>query len=458
MRSRSRFTVAVFVSILAGASAPAQAQLYPFPGRNTSPPVICTTCALPNRGLPTAAYKAPLAFVGRYVDSQSTLSVQNRGMRTVRARKIRVAPTGRIYIGLGEAIGGYRLDRFFVSTLRVPMVPASVMGTGEAFSGRSPIEKIARPDSFFYAEAGQSSWVADAPDAQVVIGDFDVDDRGYLYVGTKLFGWGVEMERGVAGHMAFMCQNFEDVIGESVVSLRTGGKYYVVISDAKLPGAAAMLRDVTVPSRPLFVMTRKGAQHGILKWAKFDPGSRLAVIGADGKVRIYDYADYVKSGIVRETIAPPAGKSFTDLTFDERGTLWITESGAAGTSSSLWRLTPTATAATGYVKQTLDIYGSPFSPERIAVGGGFIAVAGRESIGKVNAMDIRLFRIGTTGIPTLVDTGGFFRNYYYKAPAGFAGPGPYMGLNDLAIITQGGKRYLLHSAMGLGDVFEITGS
>jgi hypothetical protein len=448
--------VAGAVFIVATLVHPLQAQTYPFPGKVGSPPVLCTTCAKPKKNLPTAAYKAPLDYVGRYVDSQTTLSVQNVGMRTVRARDIDSnADTGRICIGLGEAVGCYKLDRFFTK-LTAPMVPCSVIGCKTAH-GRNPLEKIVKPDSFFYAEAGQSAWAVTLVDAQVVMGDFDLDDRGFVYVGTKLFGWGVEKDTGGPGHMAFVSQNVEDtVVGESVISLKTGGKYYVVISDGARAGAATLIRDVTVPATPLPIATRTGVQHGILAWSKFNGGSRLAVLSSDGKVRIYDYAAYVGSGIARETIDPPPTKNFTDVSFDESGTLWVTESGAAGTSSSLWRISPSITAVSGYVREALDVYGTTFSPDMLAVGGGFIAVAGRQKIGTVNAMDVRLFRVGT-GTPTAVDTAGFFRDYYYKAPAGLAGPGPYMGLQDLAIITQGGKRYLLHSAMGLGDVFEITG-
>lgn len=445
------------VLIAAGAVTSSYAQTYPLPGKDTARPVVCATCPAPFRGLPTAAYKAPLLFVGRYVDSQATRSIQNLGMRTVRARKIRVAPTGRIYIGLGDAIGNYRLDRFFTTSLAPPMASCSIMGTGTPVTGRTPLEKIARPESFFYAEAGQSGWEHPTTDTTTVVSDFDVDERGFLYVGTKVFGWGIAKDRGVAGHMAFVSQNRDDaIIAESVISLKMGGKFYVVLSDGGRLASAAFLRDVTVPEAPTPVATRTGVQHGIVVWSKFDAGSRLAVINSDGKARIYDYAAYVTTGTARETIDPPAGKNFTDLTFDESGTLWLTESGAAGTSSVLWRITPSAAAPTGYVRAPLDIYGTPFSPESISAGGGFIAVAGRQRIGTVNAMDVRLFRIGT-GTPVAVDTGGFFRNYYYKPPAGFAGPGQYVAMQDLAIITQGGKRYLLHSAMGLGDVFEITG-
>jgi hypothetical protein len=461
MRFAIRFAAVV---IAAGMFTSLHAQTYPFPGRNTSPPVLCTTCPLPNKNLPTAAYTAPLSFVGRYVDSQTTRAIQNLGMRTVRARKIRVAPTpiGRVYIGLGDAVGNYRLDRFFTTNLTAPMVPCSVMGTGHSFTGRSPgpLEKIVKPDSFFYAEAGQSGWDAKTIDTTSVVSDFDVDDRGFLYVGTKVYGWGIARDRGVAGHMEFVAQNKDDsIVADSVISLKTGGKYFVVLSDGTKAGAAAFIRDVTAPATPGIPLVRRGPAHGIIFWTKFDRDARLAVLSADGKVRVYDYAAYVTTGTARETLAllPATQKKFTDLSFDENGTLWVTESGAAGTFANLWRVSPNATAPTGYVATPLDTYGSAFSPEMIAVGGGFIAVAGRQKVGNANDMDVRLFRVGT-GIPTAVDTGGFFRNYYYKALTGFAAPLANMGQQDLAIITQGGKRYLLHSALGLGDVYEITGS
>jgi hypothetical protein len=435
----------------------AAAQNYPLPGSKSAPLVLCTGCPGASANLPTYPYGTPLAVhVGRIVDSYNTISVQNAGMRTVRARAIRVAPgRNRLYIALGEAVGAYKLDTFFTGKLPQGMVAVNTMYTGSTYQGRSPLEKVAKPDSFFYAEAKGSGWETVLVDGQKGLNDFDVDDRGYLYVATVYFGWGIHFDPGLT--TGFQLPPVLAQVGDpgevsTLVSLKSGTHYYVYLSGTQ----KGTLYDVTDPVLPSYVTNRLGTTNTVLGWAKYDAGSRVAFLNGDGHVRVYTHDAVVLGAAPLADLTPSAGKKFADLSFDDDGNLWVAESttGSTVTSSLLWRLTPTGDA---YAATQLDVYGSVFAPTHIHASAGYIVLAGRGTDGGAasSGTELRLLKM-VDGAPQLVDTDNFFRKYYHAAPAGYAQPiVNYMAPKAVRIMAQGGHTYLIYNANGLGDVFEL---
>jgi hypothetical protein len=443
-----------FAAALLLIATTAAAQNYPLPGSKSAPLVICTGCPGGSVGLPTYPYGTPLVkHVGRIVDSFNTISVQNAGMRTVRARAIRVAPgRNRLYIALGEAVGAYKLDTFFTGKLPQGMVAVNTMVTGSIYQGRSPLERVAKPDSFFYAEAKGSGWITALIDSQKHLNDFDVDDRGYLYVATVYFGWGIHLDPGTttgAQLPPVLAQVADEA--STIVSLKSGTRYYVYLSGTQ----KGTLYDVTDPVLPSYVTNRLGTTNTVLGWAKYEAGSRVAFLNGDGHVRVYTNDAVVAGGAPLADVTPAAGKKFADLSFDDDGNLWLAEAGTGTivTSNLLWRLTPTGDA---YAATQLNVYGSVFAPTHIHASAGYIALAGRGlDGGAVPATELRLLKM-VDGVPQLLDTDNFFRKYYHAAPAGYAQPvQTYMTPKAVRIMAQGGHTYLIYNANGLGDVFEI---
>jgi len=459
---------------------PASAQRYVYPAKKT--PAPCTNClgknafGVANKNLPTWPYDVPFVrHTGRYVDSTTTGNVQNLGIRTVRAGTVRVNKArNKIYITLGEAVGGYPLDTFFSSVLARPMIPVSGLPVGKVPSGRLPLELVAKPDSLFYAESPFSGWVWEAVDTQRVLTDFDSDDRGIVYAGTYQLGWGLarDLSRVSGVAMEYLVQvESTPHVANTVIALKTGGKYYAVVSQNTAGAGMHTIYDVSripVPAAgPQPIVSRPTAKQsplwtlrnaGIVTWAKYDASERLAILDTAGHVRIFDYAAFVNGGAPRVDFAPSStAKQFTDLAFDESGVLWLAEGPGARYASvpTINVLYRAAVSGATYVKAAFNAYGGAFAPQKIAAGGGYVVVAGRAPDAKgVLGSELRLFR-ATGAAPRLVPTGDFIRRYYDAAPAGYADPGPYVGTWGVSLIAQGTTTYLLYSAGGLGDVYEL---
>jgi hypothetical protein len=442
------------------------AQNYPMPGALEDPPVICTGCpgnngaGEPNAGKPTFPFGTPLSVhTGRYVDSQNTLTVQNVGMRTVRAGLVRTAPASRnrLYLGLGATVGAYTLDTFFTGKLQTPMVPVNTIPTGSPYGGRNPYEKLARPDRFFYPEASSPSWNTPIVDSSEVLRDFDVDDRGYVYVATANFAWGIISDPGgTDGSRLPSVWQMTDTNGffgtRTLFSFRVGASYYAYVTNSDWN--QALLMNVTTPASPSILSHRSGVAHGAMAWSKYEAGERVAFIGADGHLRVYTYAGLVAGTAPLVDMTWEGGNFFRDLSFDDDGNIWVAESPSGGvTANVLRKLTPSGDT---YTATTYDIYGSAFSPRWIHASAGYVAVGGQVTANGGQANDLRLLKV-VEGAPQLLDTGGFFANYYHRAPSGFANPAGFSyNLNAVRIVPQGGKTYLFYSALGLGDVFEIS--
>jgi len=476
-----RTVVAILVSLVL--AMPATAQRYVFPGKKT--PAVCSKClgknafGVPNKDLPTWPYDAPfLRHAGRFVDSSTTGNVQNAGLRTVRAGTVRVnRAKNRLYITLGEAVGGYVLDTFFEERLGRPMIPVSGLPLGQTPTKRTPLETVAKPDSLFYAESPFSGWVWSSVDIQRILTDFDSDDRGFVYIGTYQLGWGITRDlsrlSGVAMEYVVQVQSTPHV-ANAVISLKSGGKYYAVVSQNTVGAGRHTIFDVTkipVPAAgPVQLAARPAVtkppavnpvwsskNSGIVTWAKSDARERLAILDTAGHVRIFDYAAFLSGAAPRADFIPvSAAKAFVDLTFDEAGTLWIAEGPTPryANPQNFNALYRAKESGAGYTRETVDVFGGPFTPFKISAAAGYVVVAGKAPDAK-NVLGAELRLLNVTATPKLVPTGPFIRNFYAAGPAGYADPGETVDTWAVTLVSQGAATYLLYSAGGLGDVFQL---
>jgi hypothetical protein len=429
------------------------------PGASWEPAVLCTGCVSKNAdgqfnaGLPTFPYGPPFSdFVGRIVDSTTTGDLQGGGMRTVRARIVRIAPSlNRIYIQLGSTIAAYSLDTFFSGKLLEPMVALNTIWTGQQYGGRDPFETLAKPDAFFYAEHVDSGWQLLSSDGQDRLYDFDFDDRGYLYIATGLYGMGIQQDDGrVDGtHLPFIWQNLSDQ-SDVVFSMKIENTYYIVRSRFDYDQSTMAISNVTNPSSPVSLSSRSGPQHAFRSWAKNENAGHVALRNEDNHVRVYTYAALVAGTAPLVDLAPSSGKRFADLAFDESGNLWVAEASSALTSNVLWKLTPNAST---YDQTTFDVYGGNFSPLQLDAAGGWIAVAG--SVANPYTTEVRLLKVNESGAPVLQDTNNFFRSYYHRAPLGYAQVKYYAATKEIRIVVQGAKTYLIYNVDSLGDVYQF---
>ncbi len=486
MNLRFSFTKASLALLLFVLCLPALAQTHTMPGKTQ---VTCNGClglnahSEVNDGKPTVAYGDPLTrHVGRLVDSANTESMQCFACRTVRAGKILIARTRRgnapprAYIQMGEAVAAYNLDTFF--SVKLPAGPESVNKwvTGGRYSRRAgmPFETVIVPDSYVNPEAdrGTGGWTeGSAGDDQYIYGDHDYDDRGYVYATFSVYGWGIVKDSGESGgaKLPLVKQVYDvgsttSVEPEVIVVLKSGSKYYALISPRSANAVA--IYDVTNPAAPVKTTFREGKPWGIKKservglagWAK-DSTGRLAFIGGDGRVRIFEPADFVAGGT--PLIEIRGKNTINHIAFDESDNLWIAEGTTGGATSNVLR--KYTRSGSTYTETVYDSpYGSgAFSPLNMHVAEGHIVLAGwGKNADGGDALDLRLLKIEGTNVRN-IDLGGYFMKYYHYAPNGFAQPqakpANYVSIpRGVQIIEWGNKTYLMYNTFGMGDVYEIS--
>jgi PKD repeat protein len=464
------------LTVLLLVSSPLLAQNYPMPTKVGEQQTVCTGCAgtnsagEPNSGKPTYQYNAPLSdFVGRFHDSNSTKSVQNKGMRTLRAGKVRMAgqrgtAPPRIYIQMGETFAAYGFDSFF-SRLGEPLTAVNQIDTPNRifpWGGRTPFEQILMLDAYFYPEGSAANWQVPLADNQDRLRDFDWDDRGNIYVAEDEFGWGLIKDSGQSNAAVFtnvfqILDDASNVTPTTVIHLKSGSEYYAFTS---FDGADRVAKyNVTNVSAPAYdgVRVTTNGSTGILRWAKDDTARVLAVVNRDKKLRLYDYDAYINGTGPMAVISPiGSGATVKDAAFDDKGDLWVLESSASGlptSSNAIHKLTKTS----GYSDTVIsNAFTGTFFPVSLHANQGYVAVAG---LGAGYIGDVYLFKINGSSLQ-LLDTDGFFRKFYHSAPSGYAEPGIYTDTpqNEIRIIKNGTKTYLFYSPFGMGDVFQLEGS
>lgn len=446
-------------------SAAASGQTHPFPGSTTGPLVICTPCrgfnsaAEENEGKPTFPYDLPLAkHAGRWLSSEQVPSVQNVGMRTIRAGDELRIRGNRLYLKLGATIGVYPLDIFFTSRLSEPMIPVTKLVTGYRYGQRSPFERLARPDAWIYPEAKTSGWEGlQLFDSYERLADFDVDDRANVYYASNIWGWGIHHDDGRSSmtHLPFVARVPDSTWNNQITHLFTmkvGQSYYAYVSSS----LEARLYDVTDAAQPVLLSKRPANRRVFRGWAKHDASGRVAFVNSENALLVYSYAGLAGNGAPLLAQAPVAGRAFMDVAFDEDGTLWAVEAPSSTTtwSTVLWRFTA---GPLGYQAETWPVDPGLFHGLVINAGAGYVTLGGKSKTATETRSDARLYRIAG-GTPEPVDTGNYFPNYYASAPAGFADPYKYTNQTPhLFPIEHAGRTYLIYAGYGLGDVFELAG-
>lgn len=433
----------VFVALLTILSASAVlAQPHALPSKDGA---VCSTCMVPNRGKRTPAVPDPLRFVGRFVDSANTGNAQNMGIRTVRAQRVRFAGD-RIYVEYGEAVAAFSRAQFFAA-IRQPLSPVGVLRTGNTVRRYEyPVEKVAAPSTFFYAEARSSGWSFAPLDLQEVISDFDADGTGNVVVGTHPWGWGIARDANAFADtrlMTFVSQVKDTpIVPYSVISI---APYAIISTPVVTPSATSLLvYNVNEPARPRVTSARKGRENAIITWAKDERTRRVAVVNGASELRVYGYDAMITGGAPLYKFSPAPRKTFRDVVFDENGTLWAVE------AYRLWQITPDG-------KSTMHDLGN-FAPERVAVRRSLVVIGGYAARNKT---EVHMYRLASSGLQEIETQDFFFRYYHDKAPpAGIASASAYLpaytSLMAVNLIEHDGKLFLIYSANGLGDVYEIA--
>jgi PKD repeat protein len=462
--------LALAVTLLLVSMQSVFAQNYPMPGKQGQTPVVCTGCkdnnssGQLNDGLKTWPYASPLVnHTGRFLDANFVVNFQFPP-RTLRARRIRVArqqrgsAPPRLYIQLGSSIGVYTLDKFFSQTLPAGLVSVNTLAGTAKRPGYTP-EKVARWDAYVDPET-EPAWDTPTADGQDRLFDFDVDDRGYLYVAAGFFGWGIVRDNGEtsANQLHLVDQTLTDgsiADPRIITAFRSGSRYYALVSDDNNM-IGRHIWDVTDVTNPVSGPVKLGMGYAVLAWAKDDAHGRVAIVTGEKRIEIYDASSLASGNAPMQTIIPSTGKKYRDVTVDENGNFWTTEATSALSTNRVVKLERTTS---GYTVRSFDVYGGPFSPEdqqtegynTIEYGDKYLSVVGH---GSGFGLDVRLFRIDG-GEPVPVALGEFFKKYYWSTPTDYALPSGCAVSFGVYPIRSGTKTYLVNSTNGIGDVFEL---
>src|SRR5262249_3569414 len=139
----------------------------------------------------------------------------------------------RLWMMMGSSLFGYDLQRFFTRLESgEPMITeATLAPDNNGQRGGNP-EQFLAFDYYFYAEA-EPQWKWSVFDGQDRLFGLDSDARGYVYLAYGPYGWGILQDTGSS--LPFVFQqvtnpNAGDVVPSRVLSVKSGGNYYLIIS------------------------------------------------------------------------------------------------------------------------------------------------------------------------------------------------------------------------------------
>jgi len=398
-------------------------------------PVPCYTCSRDFKK-PTVPYSGFIKkFTGRFVDSNLARDCQ-QNVRTFRAAVTRFAPEhDKVFMILGSMMNGYNLSTFFSQTL-----PARKMsGNSSNNCGQGALDLHIRADREFYAERVGSGWKTGVVDGQDRLFDFSYDDRGFIYVATGVFGWGI-LDKNLYSIVQMLDQPGGAV---RIASLKSTKRYYALAGDEFGPNTA--IYDVTDPARPAYL---RMSAYPLNSYDKNKSGDRFAIAGK--KAFIFDTAAFIAGQPPLAEFLPAAkGASFLQITGDGAN-FYAVEGGNGSKGLSISMFTA---AGDSYIQKRFE-FGGAFLSQGIRYGAGFITVWG---YGPDNKSDVRLFKVENASLVP-VELNKYFQSYYTGgAPAGYASPNGYTnGIRDVVTYRHSdGKLYLVYSNHGLGDVYEL---
>jgi len=195
----------------------------------------------PVSGKRTAPLPVNLEFVGRSLDSHDTREWQGP-VRTFRARKMLDLPEqNRFYQIVGASMRAWVRDDMF-RRLR-NREPLDVMGAGSTLR---PDFNFMLPENSQAAEEGWQGWKWDRADGQDRLYDFDVDDRGYVYVAFNPYGAGILDPQLNSVHQ-FRDEERDRGFGANRIRVvKSGGRYFCYVA----VGTAIRAYAVTDPAAP----------------------------------------------------------------------------------------------------------------------------------------------------------------------------------------------------------------
>jgi PKD repeat protein len=448
-------------------ATPLFAQYWAFPAKTPNTDVTCTTCADKAKGQLTPGYPAALGtYVGRYLDSSASSDCQQL-VRTFRAATVLPMPAlnpphGRMYFQIGSAVMAWSIDHFFQEV---------AAGNGFQYNSRAKCntqiaDEVLPYDAWFYAEDPGSGWdVSSGGDGQTRLYYIDADDQGYVYLATKWYRWGIvkdDMAPG-GGSLSFVAQpdgTSDDVVPALVLVLKgSNGAYYAVIGDAV--NAKLNVFDVTNRELP---QRRANLTKSIYRYAKNSAMNVVGIATADGRFEIYTADALVANGTPLVSDAGAGDGAVRGVGSD--GTNFYVASDAA---SGLVISTYAADGRGGYHKVKDFRTSRPtYATENLKWGDGYLVQSGITD----GSYELRLFKAPSVNDVSEVDlsipkapgtsiTPYYFKNYYHdntSGRSGYVGAGLFGQFHDSQVVKSGGHTYLVVTAFGLGDVYELQGS
>lgn len=426
----------------------AQAQTWALPAANEqNKDVLCTTCPAAVKNMPTIGYSGAIkGFVGRYLDSQSTLDRQSP-LRTARADAIKFAPArNRVYVQMGSAIFAYDYQTFFTKLAAHQMMSASNVLNSTRVA--TTTESFLPFDNFFHAEYTDSGWNTPAQDGQERLYDFDFDDRDLIYLTTKsYFGWGIIHDRYTGNFATIPSVTQVYPAGtpdiSKIVVLKAGTQYLVLGSDSE--ASASQLWDVTQPSQP----RRLGDYpRPFRKIARSSDMSRVAMLEPSGALVLHSAAG-IANGAQPAGTFRAATSTFTDVSSD--GTNFYAVSSGAGFSLVVTEFLYDSASNT-YQVRTINM-GGAMTPDTVTANAGYLAITGVSDIGS----DMRVIKIGADFTLSELALNHYIAKYYTTPPPGYTAPGPFIQMHQGVVLQQGDNVYLAVNAHALGDVYLLEG-
>jgi len=445
----------LYAVVLAFLSASAYAQFWPLPSYTTpDTPVPCSQCQDTALNMPTPGWHDPvIAYVGRFVSSEYVADFQQT-YRTARAGGIVFSPDGsRLAVRLGQGVATYDTATFLSRlSAHEPMVSAGELGVtscGARFCG--PVETFLNFERYFYAQASGANWSIALSDGQDRLGLFDMDDRGLLYIGYDQFAWGVASDLPTtlaAGKLMsswqdkYAFQNWAPV--NAAFWVKDGNDYYALsygptlIKDPNIPGKYINTSNITHLYKAVSygnVTELTPVNTSIKSLARL--GSRSAILTASltSQLSIYDNHALVTGG---NPITSLPIYGFSQLVSD--GTYWWASLYDSGVMK-LVRISPDGT----YVTFPTTAGGSA----SLTYGSGYLTAVTGDTAGQ----NIHIYKV-TSGVP-VEQPQPLSVSAYYRNQSGFAPIAPHMSLKSANTVVSGGKLYLIVSADGLGDVYQL---
>ena len=430
----------------------ATAQYWPKPAKTPGVDVPCTGCLEQHNNKLTPGYPASIqTFVGRFLDSQATQDYQ-QPFKTARAETVLVMPAlHRIYFQIGSAVFAYNLDTFFsrlasgealMSVNAIPSPAPSANWPPHPF----PVDLVLAYDAFFYVENQPTGWEYATSDGQRRLFQFDVDDQGYVYLAYSVFGWGIVKDDLTNPNSHTLMQSLHqdrngDVGALAIAVVKTSaGRYYAVINGG---GALSNVYDVTDRANPI---KRASLPQIATTSAKNAAMDRIAFSG-DGRVTIYT-ADAIANG--GSPLLQYFGSGNVSSVACDGTNFYATGDSPSGLVLSVFSPAGNSYNRTDYRFPN----GTSVATTHMRWGDGYLVWAGSTN----GSSSLRFFKV-SNGVPTEMDFGRYFQNYYFGVPNDSRYTAPNFGyLFDSTIVKKDTHTYIVATVYSLGDVYEIPSS